>query len=147
MTTNYKTEDTGEVVHHTAPHGRDDAQGYSLDGYDWMDAAATTDWHAPGLWGKEGWDCGRWPYVIMTLAKGTDEVGPFYGTTTYCEGDLITKFFRSQMEQWKYVTEWCRWNWEHGQGYGPKLTAEEVEADRETYGRPFGDEYDGKVAA
>lgn len=142
----YITKDTNEVVHHRAPHGRGDAEGYSLDGWDWIDAAATTGWHALSSWGKDGWDAGSWPYVIITLAKGRDEVGNFYGITTYCEGDLDTSFYRSQQEQWKAITEWCRWNWNHGQGDGPKLeTPVEHPAEREVYGRPYGDEYDGMV--
>lgn len=145
MSSAYITEDTQETVHHTPPHGRDDAQGYSMDGYDWMDAAATTGWHTCPGWGKDGWDAGQWPYVILTLAAGKDKAGRFFGVTTYCEGDLTTKFFRSQMEQWKYITEWCRWNWEHGQGDGPKLTPEQIVP--EIHGRPYGDEYDGKVTA
>lgn len=147
MTTDYTTKDTGELVRYTAPHGRNDHRGYSLDGYDWIEAAATTGWHVIGSWGKDGWDCGQWPYVLMALAKGSDEHGNFYGITTYCEGDLATTFFRSQQEQWKAITEWCLWNWEHGQGDGPKVTQEQVAVDRETYGRPYGDEYDGKVLA
>jgi hypothetical protein len=146
--TDYTTSDTGETVRFRAPHPRDDDGGYALDGYDWMDAAATTGWHVMANWGKDGWDCGQWPYVILTLARGKDEKGFFFGVTTYCEGDLTTKFFRSQERQWAYITEWCRWNWEHGQGDGPRFsTPIESTAEREVYGRPFGDEYDGKVTA
>lgn len=143
--TNYTTEDTKETVEFTAPHGRDDDRGYSLDGWDWMDAAAETHWFALSSWGKDGWDAGSWPYTIITLARGKDETGPFFGVTTYCEGDLDTKFFRDQLNQWAYITEWCRWGWANGQSDGPKLSVEEVGADREKYGRPFGDDYDGKV--
>jgi hypothetical protein len=146
--TEYITKDTNETVTHTAPHGRDDAEGYSLDGYDWIDAAATTNWYAMANWGKDGWDCGQWPYVILTLAKGQDEAGPFYGITTYCEGDLTTTFFRSQAEQWKAITAWCHWSWVMGQGDGPKdLPADLENIDPEIHGRPYGDEYDGKVTA
>jgi hypothetical protein len=148
MTTNYITKDTGESITFNAPHGRDDAQGYSLDGYDWMDEAAHTGWYALANWGKDGWDAGSWPYVIITLAKGSDEEGPFYGITTYCEGDLATTFYRSQLEQWKAITAWNHWNWVMGQSQGPKdLPADLENLDLEIYGRPFGDEYDGKVAA
>lgn len=142
--TEYTTKDTGEVIHAEAPHGRNDARGYSLDGYDWIDAAETTGWYALSNWGKDGWDAGQWPYVIVALAKGQDEVGPFFGMTTYCEGDLETTFYRSQEQQWEAITEWCRWNWLHGQGDGPKLESPVGPADRETYGRPYGDEYDNR---
>ena len=144
----YITKDTNETVEHTAPHGREDKDGYSLDGYDWMDAAATTNWYSISGWGKDGWDAGSWPYVILTLAKGQDEVGPFYGMTTYCEGDLSTTFYRSQMEQWKAITAWCHWNWKHsGEAWAKDLPEKPEDLDREVYGRPFGDEYDGTVAA
>lgn len=146
-TSTITTKDTNEVITFTAPAGREDDNGYSRDGYDWMEAASETGWHTLSGWGKDGWDAGQWPYVMVSLAKTSDEHGPLYGMTTYCEGDMDTTFYRSQMEQWKAITEWCRWNWEHGQGDGPKLTKEEVEANREVYGRPYGDEYDGKVSA
>lgn len=140
--TAYITTDTGETVHHTAPHGRNDEDGYSLDGYDWMDAAAGTGWHTVGLWGKDGWDCGQFPYVILTLAKGRDEKGNFYGVTTYTEGDLTTKFFRSQAAQWEHVSRWCHWNWIHGQGDGPEGLPEKFEDCGPEIRRPYGDEYD-----
>lgn len=139
----YTTKDTNETVRFMPP-----PPDHWGDGYEWMnDVAPTAGWHPCSGWGKDGWDAGSWPYVILTLAKGQDEAGPFFGITTYCEGDLSTSFYRKQSEQWKAITEWCRWNWEHGQSDGPTLTAEEVEADRERYGRPFGDEYDGKVGS
>jgi hypothetical protein len=144
----YSTEDTKELVRHTPPHGRDDDRGYSLDGYDWMDEAAATHWYAVANWGKDGWDCGAWPYTIMTLAKGTDEFGPFYGCTSYCEGDLTTKFFRSQAEQWKYITTYCHWQWKNsGEQWAKALPEKAEDLDMEIYGRPYGDEYDGKVSA
>lgn len=139
------TKDTGETIEFTRPAGREDEQGYSRDGYDWMDAASETGWHTLSSWGKDGWDAGQWPYVMVSLAKTSDEKGNLYGMTTYCEGDLDTTFYRSQQEQWKAITEWCRWNWNHGQGDGPALGPADVVP--EIHGRPFGDEYDGKVAA
>lgn len=144
----YTTKDTHETIEFTAPHGRDDERGYSLDGYDWMGAAATTGWYALGNWGKDGWDAASWPYTIITLAKGQDDAGPFYGVTSYCEGDLSTSFYRSQMEQWKEITRQCHWYWKNsGEDWAKDLPEDHAALDREVYGRPYGDEYDGKVAA
>jgi hypothetical protein len=38
------------------------------DGYDWMDAVAATPWAVIPSWGREGWDAGQWPYVIIMTA-------------------------------------------------------------------------------
>lgn len=145
--TTYTTIDTNEEVTFPAPHPREDAQGYSLDGYDWMDATRERGWLTLSGWGKDGWDAGAWPYLIITISRGKDDKGFFWGVTTYCEGDLDTKFYRDQMVQWQAITKWCHWNWEHGQSDGPKDLPAFEALDMEVFGRPYGDEYDGKVSA
>lgn len=147
-TSTITTKDTNEVITFTAPAGRDDDNGYSRDGYDWMDAASETGWHTLSNWGKDGWDAGQWPYVMVSLAKTADEHGNLYGMTTYCEGDMVTTFYRSQSEQWKAITAWCHWHWKHsGEQWAAALPEKAEDLDQEIYGRPYGDEYDGKVAA
>lgn len=55
------------------------------EGYEWMGNLAH-GWHAVGLWGDQGWDLGRWPYVIIVHFDGDG----LYGRAVYVEGDLHT---------------------------------------------------------
>lgn len=143
----YITKDTDEQVEYLAPaDGHLDEDGYSIEGYDWMDAAARTRWITLSSWGKDGWDAGQWPYVILTVAKGTDENGTFFGMTTYCEGDLETSFYRTQAAQWDAISRWCHWNWTNGQGRGPEGLPKEFDECGPEIRRPFGDEYDAVYA-
>lgn len=145
--TTYITKDTQETVEFRAPHGKLDQHGFSLDGYDWMDAAATTDWHTLSSWGKDGWDAGSWPYVILTIAAGRDEVGKFFGMTTFCEGDLETTFYRSQAAHWEAISRWNHWNWANGQSQGPTGMPKVFEECGPEIRRPYGDEFDAAYAA
>lgn len=46
------------------------------DGYAFMAAGATDGWRAVSAWGKDGWDLGDWPYVVVLfrdLAAPRDE--------------------------------------------------------------------------
>lgn len=49
--------------HQTAVHGRD--YSVSDDGYGDMAAAEDDGWRAIPGWGRDGWDLGDWPYVII----------------------------------------------------------------------------------
>lgn len=45
-------------------HGRDYSR--SDDGYDDMDVAESEGWKAVSGWGRDGWDLGDWPYVVVS---------------------------------------------------------------------------------
>ena len=143
----YVTKDTDERVEFNPPPGRLDAEGFSLEGYDWMDAAAKAGWPVMAGWGADGWDCGEWPYVQLALAKGQDENGTFFGMTTYCEGDTTTSFYRTQAAQWDAISRWCHWNWVHGQGDGPTGLPKDFDECGPEIRRPFGEQYDAVYAA
>jgi hypothetical protein len=49
--------------HRVNDHGRDYA--LSCDGYEDMGVAEQAGWHAVGNWGRDGWDLGSWPYVVL----------------------------------------------------------------------------------
>lgn len=53
--------------HRVRSHGRD----YSLsdDGYGDMEVAAGEKWRAVAGWGRDGWDLGDWPYVVVSLRE------------------------------------------------------------------------------
>jgi hypothetical protein len=35
------------------------------DGYDRIEAARPHRWHAIPSWGRDGWDLGKWPLVVI----------------------------------------------------------------------------------
>lgn len=49
----------------TGAHGRDYSR--SDDGYSDMEVAATEGWRAIAGWGRDGWDLGDWPYVVISV--------------------------------------------------------------------------------
>ena len=51
------------AAHKTASHGRDHLR--SGAGYDDMELAEARKWHAVSGWGRDGWDLGDWPYVVI----------------------------------------------------------------------------------
>lgn len=51
--------------HRVTSHGRDYSK--SDDGYSDMEVAAAEDWHAVSGWGRDGWDLGDWPYVVISV--------------------------------------------------------------------------------
>lgn len=50
-------------AHHVSDYGRDYSE--SCDGYEDMEAEEGRGWRALGIWGRDGWDLGQWPYVVI----------------------------------------------------------------------------------
>lgn len=76
------------------------------DGYDWMGEAEAAGWVAIGGWGRDGWDLGDWPYVIILTCVARvpcEEVTRnVYGVASYCEGDVERWAFDTHEERiWK----------------------------------------------
>jgi hypothetical protein len=80
-------------------------EGY---GYDWMDRLSG-GWHEVPSWGRDGWDCGNWPYIIMVHYD--NEAERLFGMAVYTEGDLDIKEFRTRQERDHATDEWCIWYW------------------------------------
>ena len=57
------------AAHHTGAHGRD--YTVSCDGEDDMEQAAKEGWKIIASWGRDGWNLGDWPYVVIS-ARVTD---------------------------------------------------------------------------
>jgi hypothetical protein len=51
------------AVHQVDSFGRDYSK--SDDGYGDMEVAANEGWTAISGWGRDGWDLGDWPYVVI----------------------------------------------------------------------------------
>lgn len=54
------------------------------DGYDVMEHAHNKGWGVIGGWGRDGYDLGSWPYVIVFEKKEGDT----YNLVLYVEGDV-----------------------------------------------------------
>jgi hypothetical protein len=64
------------------------------DGYEWIDAL-TDGWRPVAAWGREGWDLGAWPVVIVAHHDGRR----LYSVGTYAEGDLDVQAFPTRAER------------------------------------------------
>lgn len=73
--------------HRAGEHGRNCRR--SSDGYDDMNLAEETGWHALSSWGRDGWNLGDWPYVVIyTRTSGyPDTSDRVYELMQVCEGD------------------------------------------------------------
>lgn len=53
--------------HHVRNWGRNYSE--SDDGYSDMEAEERRGWHATAGWGRDGWDLGDWPYVMLYIRR------------------------------------------------------------------------------
>lgn len=114
--------DTGEslrllteipVAPHPSPSG---------EGWGWIDA---TDYDGSfqvvGLWGRDGWDLGCWPYIVFAFAQHPTEAGSSaYGYATYVEGDLAAHWYSTEEARNLAVSKEAWWYWCSGQSDGPE---------------------------
>lgn len=77
------------ATHHLTEHGRDYSR--SDDGYGDMEQATKAGWHVLSGWGRDGWDLGDWPYVVLSVR---DIAGSFQ-LQSVCEGDHTIYVFNS----------------------------------------------------
>ena len=68
MAAGFRTEDTNETINAPALPA-DDGAG---DGYDWMETLENTAWSILPNWGKDGWDAGAWPLIIVAVTRSRD---------------------------------------------------------------------------
>jgi hypothetical protein len=61
-----------------------DLPDYAEEGYDWI-SRLSNGWYAVPGWGKDGWDLGNWPYVIVAFYDGNEKERLPYGIAT-CRG-------------------------------------------------------------
>ena len=81
-------------THKVKSYGRDYAE--SGDGYEDMEAEEGRGWHALSGWGRDGWDIGTWPYVVIytrTISATRYEV------MQIVEGDRDVYAFDSEADQ------------------------------------------------
>jgi hypothetical protein len=87
-------------------------------GYEWMEEGLPEGWHAEPIWGRDGWDLGAWPYVIVALF--IDDERERYAVTTYIEGDINVKRYQSRGALYVAVNEIAEFHWRLGQSRGPR---------------------------
>lgn len=80
------------------------------DGWDWMDELADTPWVPVPNWGRDGWDLGHWPYVIICVCAPATKAKAF-GVATYVEGDRERYAFDTHAEMIRRVDEIAAFYW------------------------------------
>jgi hypothetical protein len=60
--------------HQVQQYGRDYSE--SCDGYEDMEAEEGRGWHALANWGRDGWDLGTWPYVMIYVRTTSGRFEP-----------------------------------------------------------------------
>lgn len=82
------------------------------DGYDVMEVAMGHGWRALPSWGRDGWDLGSWPLVVIYYRTRPGQ----FDLAEYVEGDVTTWRFptselrgeaidRLAFDHWKYKGE------------------------------------------
>jgi hypothetical protein len=80
--------------HKITAHGRD--YRLSDDGYGDREVAEKQGWHAVSSWGRDGWDLGSWPYVVIYIRE---ENGTAYEMQQIVEGDHTVYRFSSEEDR------------------------------------------------
>lgn len=90
---------------------------FSADsGYDWIEQLPR-GWHVEPSWGRDGWDLGAWPLVVVALL--VDEEHDRYAVATYTEGDVTVDRYQSRGALNAAVNEIAEFHWRLGQSLGP----------------------------
>lgn len=80
-------------------------------------------WQAHRSWGRDGWDLGSWPYVVV-VAYDHPEMGSFaYGI--YTDGDITTMQCGSQAELYEAIDELAEDTWR----YDPRRAPDDLPGD------------------
>lgn len=78
------------------------------DGWDFINELSH-GWQAIGLWGRDGWNLGSWPYVVVAHYDGDG----LYAVATRVEGDIEIKQFTSYDERNKETNRIAVFYWQH----------------------------------
>ncbi|MCP2092680.1 hypothetical protein LV78_000620 [Actinosynnema pretiosum] len=89
----------------------------TFDGYEWREMAQEFGWVVPGLWGREGWDLGAWPLIVVGLHD--DPKVKVWAYVVYIEGDIFVHTFDDEDERDRAVTAEAVFWWRNGDADGP----------------------------
>jgi hypothetical protein len=101
--------DLGDIPRPKSGHGFD-------GGYDWMEHLPR-GWHVEPSWGRDGWDLGAWPLIVVALF--VDEKADRYAVATYTEGDVEVKRYQSRGALYVAVNGIAEFHWRMEQSLGP----------------------------
>lgn len=79
------------------------------DGYDIMEPALARRWRAIPSWGRDGWDLGSWPLVVV-YHRDTDEQ---WQLAYYVEGDLTVYSYPSRELRDAATDCLAFWHWKN----------------------------------
>lgn len=79
------------------------------DGYDVMEKAEEQGWHVISSWGKDGWDLGSWPLVIVFVRKKEGK----YEVVEYIEGDITQWSCPSKLLRQQIIDSLAFFHWKH----------------------------------
>jgi hypothetical protein len=85
------------------------------DGYDVIEAAEKKGWRAIGSWGRDGYDLGSWPYVIIFFRRKGDEYQLIY----YVEGDVTMYICPTKEIRQRITDELALFHWHHNTSSAP----------------------------
>ncbi len=81
----------------------------SGDGYDWMEKLDGTGWRPIAGWGRDGWDLGDWPLVIIAAAYDRDNGD--YLAAERVEGDVTVWAFHTKEAVYEAIDRLARTHW------------------------------------
>ncbi len=84
------------------------------DGYDRMEYRRKFEFVACSAWGREGWDLGDWPYVVVSARKTADG----YELLVDVEGDLTLTTHDSGDDLHAKIDEIAVFYWRHSRREG-----------------------------
>ena len=128
MTTISTTVDTGREIN--APIL---PQSVWDHGYEYMELAERHGWSAIGSWGKDGWDLGAWPYVIIFYRARSESTGNAWGIGQYVEGDLETKYYETRAAFIEAIDRMAYSHWQFNADQAPPNLPEKFEDLPEEY--------------
>lgn len=79
------------------------------DGYDVMEAAEQQGWEVISSWGKDGWDLGSWPLVIVFVSHKYDT----FDVIEYVEGDVTMWSCPSKLMRQQIIDSLAFFHWKH----------------------------------
>ncbi|MEU0237639.1 hypothetical protein ABZ234_08105 [Nocardiopsis sp. NPDC006198] len=85
-----------------------DAITYGLYGYGWI-GHLDEGWEAKAAWGRDGWDLGAWPYVIVAVFD--DATAEVHAYATYVEGGINIKAYTTAEERDASIDEVAAFYW------------------------------------
>lgn len=84
------------------------------NGYEFIETYRRFGWRAIPSWGRDGWDLGSWPLVVVLLRNTAVGERRRYELAYYVEGDVTVWLFAKPEEREAKVNElaWFHWRWE-----------------------------------